>query len=232
MGRLYWSVSSLPSREAIPVLQNELERAFSAEENRPYLGALAGERTPPGVVAARLGALSLLPPLFRHAGISPASVILRRDPQGRPYGTFRNGEPLPLDFNLSHSDGHGLCAILTGGGRVGADVEELLSPRRALPLINRYCTEGEKRLLAPVSETDKAMIFTRIWTVREAVGKQDGRGMPLRYDATAIPHGLSVPTGKIAASGTRLALCFPRGTRWDPCAGISSCGAVTWDTDE
>ena len=209
MGALYWSVSPLPSPDELEDVRSRLARVFSAEENRPYLTALAEERTPPRVAAARLGALSLLPDLMARGGIDPATVILQRDAEGRPYGVSSTEGDMPFDFNLSHSDRHGLCALLIGGGRVGVDVEEVIPPRRALPLIRRYCTEGEQALLEPLSDEEKALAFTRIWTVREALGKQEGRGMPLRYDATAIPRGICVITGRIAETGTCLSLCYP-----------------------
>lgn len=209
MGRLYWSVSPLPSASDLSALRDELARAFPSEENRSYLEDLAKESAPVAVTAARLGALSLLPPLLRRCGVDPAALILQRDAHGRPFLRSCADGHIPCDFNLSHSYSHGFCAVLTGGGRVGVDIEEPIPSRRALKLIRRYCTPGELRLLEPFSEEDQALAFTRIWTIREALGKQAGQGMPLRYDASEIPDGIQVLTREISETGTRLALCVP-----------------------
>ena len=231
MGNLYWSVSSLPSDDRMEELQAALERSFPAEGNRAYLSELVGGRVPLRTAVARLGALSLLPELLIRGGIDPSAILLCRDEHGRPYGVSLGDRITSFDFNLSHSDGHGLCALLTGGGRVGVDVEEAIPPRRALPLMRRFCTEGERRFLAPLSEEEQAAGFTRIWTVREALGKQEGRGMPLRYDASRIPDGISLITGRLSDTGAYLSLCFPKISISDGCLQDASPIAmnVQWD---
>ena len=220
MGRLYWSIRALPfadtpeapSEESIGRLRSYLDRAFPSADNQSYLDALMGplhRRPPQGVTVARLTALSLLPPLLVQAGLDPSHLRLARNEHGRPYGEWVSGAGTAMDFNLSHSDRHAVCALLTGGGRVGVDAEEALPPARALPLIRRFCTEGEHASLRGLSEEASAAAFTRIWTIREALSKQDGRGMPLRYDAAHIPDGLQVLCGRIPSVGTRVALCVP-----------------------
>ena len=217
MPSLYWSVAALPSVEALPALRAGLEAAFPTEEGRAYLdelvvSAATGRSLPPRVALARLFGLSLLPPLLARAGIDASRLRLWRDEHGRPYAVLDGAGAPPFDFNVSHADGHAACALLVGGGRVGVDVEEPIPPRRALPLVRRYCTEGELRLLQGRSDDEIADDFTRIWTIREALCKQDGRGMPLRFDATRIPDGLAITTMRRGSGGTRITLCYPLGT--------------------
>ena len=228
MGVLYWSIAPLPSAEVIPALRAYLECSFPLDENRAYLDALVRPSLPPRVAVARLCGLSLLPPLLARAGISSDSVQLGRDEHGRPYGKAATSGASPFDFNISHSADHAACALLAGGGRVGIDIEESIPPKRALPLIRRYCTEGERHLLRGLTDTESAA-FTRIWTIREALCKQDGRGMPLRCDATRIPDGVTIQSGLLGERGTRITLCYPIGTALSEAAYASLAESVAWE---
>ncbi len=209
MSRLYRSVCPLPSAESIPALGAYLEAALPL--CREYVAALSGGSIPPRVAASRLGGLSLLPPLLERAGISPARLRLYRDEHGRPYGISLDPTAPAFDFNISHSNTYGACALLVGGGRVGIDVEDAIPPARAAALIRRYCTEGEKRPLDGMTADEAAAAFTRIWTIREALCKQEGRGMPLRYDAARIPHGVTVDSRPLGDSGAWVTVSCPRG---------------------
>lgn len=211
--RLFLTVRPTPSAEDIDSLRALLERAFPCEENTAYFDALCGNPdrpTHPPVTAQRLGALSLLPSLLEAAGIDSTPLILRRDEHGRPYCVLDNGL-VDFDFNLSHSTDHIAGALLVGKAKVGVDIEEFIPPKRALPLIRRYCTEGELSLFAGLEgkEDLAASRFTSLWTVREALAKQDGRGMPLRFDCAKIPNELMLWYGQFPNSQTELSLCAP-----------------------
>ncbi len=231
MDSLLVSVRPLPSAGELCDLRRALEAAFPHEESRAYLDGLAGvadRPLPTRITAARLGALSLLPPLLVCAGISTEYIRLSRDGHGRPYGVLSDGEAIPFDFNLSHSDGHVACVLLRGSGRVGIDVEEAVPPKKALPLLRRYGTLGEISALEGRSDEEKAEGFTRIWVVREALAKQDGRGMPLRYDASAIPDSLRVFHGRLPQTGAHVAICAPARLRGDDPIPVPPCPDIRW----
>ncbi len=57
--------------------------------------------------------------------------------------------------------------------------------------------------LPPISD------FTRIWTIREALAKQDGRGGPLGFDAALPPPAVSLLSVRLADTGASLTLCVP-----------------------
>ena len=217
---LFLTVKKAPSPEEIPALRESLEKAFPHPGNAAYLDALCGSPLP-RVTAERLGALSLLPSLLAEARIDSTALILRRDEQGRPFcvtpdGTLPfcglMGKPSPLDFNLSHTHAHVAAALMVSEGKVGVDIEEPIPPARALPLIRRYCTEGEIALLreTPDDETRAALVFTDLWVMREALSKQDGKGMPLRFDSTKIPDGVWPWNGYLPDTGTAVAVCAPK----------------------
>jgi hypothetical protein len=212
--RLYLTVRPTPAEEDIPALRLLLEKSFPNKENIPYLDALHGSPDHPAiprVVAERLGALSLLPSLLEAAGMDPAPLVLRRDGHGRPYCEVPDGSPVGFDFNLSHSFAHMAGALLVGDGQVGVDVEGSIPPKRALPLIRRFCTEGELAMLAdlPDDESLAARFFTSTWVEREAIAKQDGGGMPLRFDTAKLPEGIMLWSGHLPKTETAIALCAP-----------------------
>ncbi len=211
--RLLLTVRPTPSAEAVPSLRAYLEESFPREENLPYLDALFGSPDRPAlprVTRERLGALSLLPSLLAAAGIPTAGLILRRDGHGRPYCEASDGS-LSFDFNLSHSVAHVAGALLVGGGKVGVDIEEPIPPERALPLIRRFCTEGELAMLdtLPPDDALAARFFTSAWVEREALAKQDGGGMPLRFDTAKLPDGVMLWSGHLPGAETEVALCAP-----------------------
>lgn len=212
--RLYLTVRPTPAEEEIPSLRLFLEKSFPHKENKPYLNALYGSSDHPAiprVVTERLGALSLLPTLLSAAGLDSAPLLLRRDDHGRPYCETPDGTPVGFDFNLSHSASHIAGALLVGNGRVGVDVEEPIPPKRALPLIRRFCTEGELAMLAdlPADDTLAARFFTSTWVEREALAKQEGGGMPLRFDTAVLPDGVMMWSGHLSGPDTAVALCAP-----------------------
>lgn len=212
--RLYLTIQSTPAEEEIPSLRLFLEKSFPHKDNLPYLNALFGSPDHPAiprVVVERLGALSLLPSLLEAADLDSGDFILRRDKHGRPYCIASDGIPVGFDFNLSHSAAHIAGALLIGGGKVGVDVEESISPKRALPLIRRFCTEGELALLdgLPHDEELAARFFTSTWVEREAIAKQEGGGMPLRFDTANLPDGVTLWSGHLPDTETAVALCAP-----------------------
>jgi len=224
---LFLAVSTVPSAsectsEAVSYLLASLGEQFPRPENEPYLDGLM--RGAPRGALVRLTALSLLPPLLEAAGVDCRDLLLARDEHGRPYAA----NAPELDFNLSHSDAHVACALLIGGGRVGVDVEEPLSPDRAARLWQRYATDGE-RARFDVADPPPWEGFVRVWTLREAIAKQDGRGQPLSFDAAAIPQGVCVHGGHLPDTGAALALCVPDGISPSDLRCFSHSSPIVWD---
>ena len=233
MGTVYWAATPLPGEDRIPALRDYLDQSFPLVENQAYLDRLMGYEGRSAltrVVVARLSALALLPPMLALAGIQPSGIRLTRDENGRPYGRDVSGDGISFDFNLSHSDAHAVCALLIGNGRVGVDVEEPVSVGRALPLIRRYCTEGERKMLLGRTDEEQAQIFTRIWTMREAISKQDGRGYPLRFDASLVPDAVRVFCAALPHTGTQISVCAPAEIGLADLIGGSACSDVLWES--
>ncbi len=88
----------------------------------------------------------------------------------------KSGKPFfagdPLCFNLSHTDTVVVLA-LSETGDVGVDAQTLKEPSGAL--VRRVLTEAEQAVLDAAA--DKALLFTRLWTMKEAFVKQTGEGL-------------------------------------------------------
>ena len=226
MAHLFLTVSTLPpasesTSEAVSYLRASLGESFPRLENGAYLDALT--RGTAHAALARLTALSLLPRLLEAAGRDSRDCLLARDRNGRPYVS----NAPDLDFNLSHSDIHATCALLIGGGRVGVDVEESLSPDRAARLMSRYATDGE-RALFDVVDPEPWEGFVRLWTWREALAKQDGRGQPLNFHATDVPSGVCLCSGHLSDTGAAIALCAPGGIELTNIRYATNSPSVIW----
>ena len=207
---LFLTIKNTPADRDIPALRKMLELSFPRKENTAYIDALC-QGSLPRVTAQRLGALSLLPALLAEAGIPARDLILKRDGHGRPHLTTEDGSQAGFDFNLTHTDAHVAAALLVGGERVGIDIEEPIPPARALPLIRRYCTEGELSLLEnPADDLRAADFFTATWVKREALAKQEGRGMPLRHDTANLPSEIMLWHGCLSGTNTHIAVCAPK----------------------
>ncbi len=214
--RLYLSVQPVSSDEYSSckhLLAALKSRLPSHPENLQYLQKIENSTAPLRVKQQRLSALLLLTELLSQVlPEAPDALCLGRDEHSRPYAMTAAPCP-PFDFNLSHTEGMVACALLLGEGRVGVDAEVLLPYDRAHKLAERFYTEQEKKhLSAFLSEDAYAEEVTRLWTAKEAISKQDGRGDPVRYNGLHIPEGLvlhglnyAIPNG----TATLISLCAP-----------------------
>lgn len=223
---VFLTVSAIPpaseaTSEAVSSLRASLGARFPRTENESYLDGLL--RGMPRVALARLTAISLLPTLLGSAGIDSRELLLSRDANGRPY--VPNAPD--LDFNLSHSDSHAVCAVMPGGGRVGVDVEEPIPPDRAAKLMQRYAKDGELARFERATQPWEG--FLRLWTLREAIAKQDGRGQPLNFDVSSVPTGLHVCCGHLPDTGAAVALCLPDGISHTAIYSRSDSLPIVWD---
>ena len=202
--RLYLAVAPCPDTDCIPALADRLASALRpCEENKAYIATLC--RGLPRVASQRLGALSLLVSLMEQANIAPSDIVLHRDENGRPFALGLDG-CRSFDFNLTHTEHAVGCVLWTGDGRVGIDMEAPPDALRMRKIHDRYFSDGERALL---SDTEDAEAFLRIWTAKEAIAKQDGRGNPTVFDASAVHEGYRLAHGRVSLGDTVICLCVP-----------------------
>jgi 4'-phosphopantetheinyl transferase len=85
---------------------------------------------------------------------------------GRPYLRA------DVDFNIAHSGKYVVCAI-TKGLRLGIDIEEI-QPIDLGDFTSQFTPEELQKIACAV---DSYHEFYRLWTIKEAVIKADGRGL-------------------------------------------------------
>ncbi len=110
--------------------------------------------------------------LARYLGSDPASLEFSREEYGKPRLTVRY-----LTFNLSHSGDR--VAIAVARSEVGLDLEKVNIEQIDIDLIHACFTTSEQRWLEQ-GTNDPWRGFFRLWTLKEAVLKADGRGLSIR----------------------------------------------------
>ena len=106
------------------------------------------------------GAYILLKYALKQEGIE--NFETRMGQNGKPYL-----KDIPLFFNLSHTDCGFICAV--SQSEIGADIQSRKEPSDNL--LKRVCSE--KELQKVTNAENKAIEFTRLWTLKEAAIKKN-----------------------------------------------------------
>lgn len=130
-------------------------------------------------VVAR-GVLRLL--LASYLNQSPQSLRFDYGPYGKP---VLQGQAESLNFNLSHSQGLILYAIIRHR-QVGIDVEHLRANVDCEGLARDFFSEHESSALLKLSERQRTQAFFRCWTRKEAYVKAVGAGLSIPLDQFAV----------------------------------------------
>lgn len=178
-----------------PVEMDVLARTLS-EDERTRANRFHRPRDRDRFVAAR-GLLRVL--LGDTLGCPPSSLCFHYNACGKP-ALGRDGAR--LDFNLSHSDGTALFALVWGC-EVGVDIERVRPEFAAESLAGRYLPPAQAAALAALPPARRPDAFTQAWVRQEAYLKALGTG----FSSAIIPpahgrwtcHDLEVGTGYHAA---------------------------------
>ncbi len=212
------------------------EREDTAEENstggRSERENIAKEDPPGEKSGSRKQERGLLYGLHEYTvsrllGSLPAPLELRMDygEKGKPY--LRD---YPFYFNLSHSGVYVICAV--SDREVGADIQRCSMEKgeRLERIARRFFSPEELAALVCCREqAERAQLFYRLWTRKEAYGKLTGRGIGAALDKNFLPPGPEGETdgGSVLwqewqyPSGYRIALCAQGTER----SGIRRAGA-------
>ena len=99
----------------------------------------------------------------------------------------------PLWFNLSHTDGFAIC--VTGRVRhLGVDVENMNRRTSYQDLAQRFFAPSESEYIRNLSPSLQREAFFRIWTLKEAYIKADGRGLSIPLDSFCFRFPPETPT--------------------------------------
>lgn len=113
--------------------------------------------------------------LGRYLGIQPSQVQFNYQQRGKPVlaDTFINSG---LAFNLSHSQGLGLCAV-NCTRPIGVDLEYIRPMSDLEALAKRFFLPREYDMLRSLSPNQQQEVFFRYWTCKEAYLKATGDGL-------------------------------------------------------
>lgn len=112
---------------------------------------------------------------------APQTITFEYNTWGKPELFEASG----LRVNWSHT--HGLAAVAVAwADDVGIDVECLNRRVAYQALAERYFSSAEARIIADTPNTDRADVFFRLWTLKEAFVKAVGRGLSLPLDSFEI----------------------------------------------
>ena len=109
-------------------------------------------------------------------------------PHGKPFARVGDRRA-DISFSVSHGGWHGLIA-LAPEGRLGVDIEERVEHRRLDLLIEAALGDEERAEVASVRGFDRLHHFFKLWTMKEALLKADGRGIQLDATTFEIPRAV------------------------------------------
>jgi 4'-phosphopantetheinyl transferase len=131
------------------------------------------------------GALRLL--LARRLGRPAQALAFATGRHGKPFAVV-DGVPSKVEFNVSHSAGRGLIAI--GRGPVGVDIEFLGREADFHLVAKGVLTAAEQAALRLTAGAERARLFYRLWTQKEALIKATGFGFARPPRGFAVPDAL------------------------------------------
>lgn len=97
------------------------------------------------------------------------STPIIKGKQGKP----SLAEHPEIQYNLSHGDG--IAACIVGEKECGIDCERVRSYH--VNVVKRAFSEAEKALIENTEESEKDLLFFRLWTLKESYIKAIGTGL-------------------------------------------------------
>lgn len=182
---LYWA---LPDEIKDPQLLSNYQALLSAEEQARWERFYFARHRHQYLVTRAL----IRSTLSRYIDKSPTEWRFSVNAYGRPEIVRTANEP-PLRFNLSHTDGLILCAVVLGAD-IGVDVEDLTRNNATLDIARRYFSPQEIADLNRTEPEERRTRFFTYWTLKEAYIKARGMGLalPLNQFSFHIDHNQTV----------------------------------------
>lgn len=113
--------------------------------------------------------------LGQYLDIEPAKVRFDYLPRGKPVLADTLADS-GLSFNLSHSEGLGLCGV-SYQRQIGVDIEHIRPVSDLESLAKRFFLPREYNLVRSHPSEQQPDIFFRYWTCKEAYLKATGEGL-------------------------------------------------------
>ena len=126
--------------------------------------------------------------LCERLGCDNEELAFESMERGKPLAILE-GKPAPVNFNVSHSGGHGLIAI-DPSGRVGIDVEERRERDDLDGLIEIAMGPQERAELSTLPGERRLHAFYDMWTAKEALVKALGSGHHVDFSQFDAPTNM------------------------------------------
>lgn len=187
------------------------------KENREYFAEIVKQSR---TASTRLGALALLAKVAKHAGVHTMSLSFSREKGGKPR-FFSSGcmDFLPA-FSISHSGDYVACAVSVGDkafpADVGVDIEcgRIGTECEYTKIANRFFSKQELTAFeSSMRRISDREAFLKIWTAKEAISKQCGKGQPYLFDSAVNNNEISLDTYYLNGGAALMTLCRARYSR-------------------
>ncbi|EKX50967.1 hypothetical protein GUITHDRAFT_103549 [Guillardia theta CCMP2712] len=161
-----------------------LRSLLSPEESARYLRSMQTAKAMEQAYSFLLARALLRTTLSRYCSdVKPQEWNFIMNEHGKPEIDFDNlkARRIPeqfksLRFNLSHCSGMVCCAVSIGRD-VGVDSELISTKRRILSIAERFFSEAEFEELKKIHPDRQQLVFSRLWTLKEAYVKARGLGI-------------------------------------------------------
>jgi 4'-phosphopantetheinyl transferase len=162
--------------------------AILSRDEQARADRYSGERLRCDFIRARC-ALRLV--LADYSGHDPADIVFRYAEFGKPAIDWPNAG-LACHFNLSHSGRHGLIAV--AAYPVGIDIEYMMRTDCDIDaLVDIVCHPREKEIFALCPPAQRAALFYRVWSRKEAYCKALGVGLQANMRSLNVEDGRALP---------------------------------------
>ncbi len=124
--------------------------------------------------------------LCHRLGCTNTELAFGAAAYGKPFAVV-GGTALPFNFNVSHSGRHGLVAFARGR-RLGVDVEDRSRSPDIGAVAGAVFGPNEQAELRAAGVSQKARLFLRLWTQKEALIKACGTGFSMDVSEFELPE--------------------------------------------
>jgi len=179
-----WMVGTDEVRKIGEEHEAVLRSLLSPEESARYLRSMQTAKAMEQAYSFLLARALLRTTLSRYCSdVKPQEWNFIMNEHGKPEIDFDNlkARRIPeqfksLRFNLSHCSGMVCCAVSIGRD-VGVDSELISTKRRILSIAERFFSEAEFEELKKIHPDRQQLVFSRLWTLKEAYVKARGLGI-------------------------------------------------------
>jgi 4'-phosphopantetheinyl transferase len=175
-------------------------RSWLSEEERGRAGRYIHQQDQVRFILAHGGLRAVL---SRYTGVDPSTLMFQLSQSGKPGLPKGHAGQVPLKFNLSHSHGRMLIAIV-GEGDIGVDLEQIHDTAEVAKLAKRFYAPAEYERVMGLCGSERTQQFYRYWVAKEAFLKGQGVGLRSLQQCEILYSDDSPKAGVMLSKGATL----------------------------